>query len=341
MLGLSRIPRGLRVKKRLIVILFLVLLVGVGTLVYVGRQRARVAELYYAGTVEVRQAELAEGKAALKEARGRLKQIDATRRELQAARARLESAETARDLADTILSYARLQAPFNGILTRRSVEPGEVVTAGQEVFSLADLTTVDLKIYVNETEIGNVKPGMQAEVRTDTFPDKVYRGHTTMGVVIPPGWSAAIQAERESPLQVLFDGSDPNYAGISRGYVTAFIERYNQDRLGAALSRRGLERVRPPLEGRIRVWFNEELESRNFVVPDIIAIIIMIVGAILTSLVVAREYENGTMETIRSLPVERTEFMVGKAAPYFLIALALLGIAVFAGAVTRFKKRLD
>jgi ABC-2 type transport system permease protein len=85
------------------------------------------------------------------------------------------------------------------------------------------------------------------------------------------------------------------------------------------------------VEGRIRVWFNEDLESRNFIVPGIIALIIMIVGALLTSLVIAREYENGTMETIRSLPVQAVEFLLGKAIPYFLIALVDVLVAILMG----------
>ena len=158
-------------------------------------------------------------------------------------------------------------------------------------------------------------------------------GWTTMAVIISPGWTGDISADRETPVQVLLDGSDPNFAGVSRGYITAFIEKYNQDQLIDFLNRKGLEKIKPPVEGRIRVWFNEELESRNFVVPGIIAIIIMIVGAILTSLVIAREYENGTMETIRSLPIRGGEFLIGKAIPYFFIAMTDILVAIFMGQV--------
>jgi ABC-2 type transport system permease protein len=87
------------------------------------------------------------------------------------------------------------------------------------------------------------------------------------------------------------------------------------------------------VEGRIRVWFNEDLESRNFIIPGIVAIIIMIVGAMMTSLVVAREYENGTMETILSLPITGNEFLIGKAIPYFFIALTDVLIAVLMGQI--------
>jgi len=159
------------------------------------------------------------------------------------------------------------------------------------------------------------------------------QGRTTMAIIIPPDWTGNIKADRETPLQVLLDGSDPNFAGISRGYITAFVERYNLDRLIDFLNRQGMEKINSPVEARIRVWFNEDLESRNFIVPGIIAIIIMIVGAMLTSLIIAREYENGTMETILSLPIRAGAFLTGKAIPYFLIALIDVIVAVFMGQV--------
>jgi ABC-2 type transport system permease protein len=159
------------------------------------------------------------------------------------------------------------------------------------------------------------------------------RGFTTMAIVIPPGWTKDLTADRQASLQVLLDGSDPNYAGISRGYITAFAESYNRDRLQSFLNRKGMEQIQAPVDGRIRVWFNEDLDSQNFIVPGIIAIIIMMVGALLTSLVIAREYENGTMETIRSLPVSGGEFLLGKAIPYFLITLTDVLVAVFMGQV--------
>jgi ABC-2 type transport system permease protein len=158
-------------------------------------------------------------------------------------------------------------------------------------------------------------------------------GWATMGVTIPPGWTKDITADREAPIQVLLDGSDPNFAGLSRGYITSFVEQYNRDRLLEFLNRKGRQEIKPPVEGRIRVWFNEELESRNFILPGIIAIIIMIVGAILTSLVIAREYENGTMETVRSLPIRGGEFLIGKAVPYFFIGLIDVLVAILMGQV--------
>jgi ABC-2 type transport system permease protein len=150
-------------------------------------------------------------------------------------------------------------------------------------------------------------------------------------IVIPPNFMKSIRADRETPLQIIIDGSDPTFGNIIRGYITAFTEQYNQKLLVSFLNRQGQEQIKPPVDGRIRIWFNEDLESRNFIIPGIIAVIIMIVGALLTSLIIAREYENGTMETIKSMPVKAAELLLGKAIPYFFIGLANVFIAILLG----------
>lgn len=127
-------------------------------------------------TIESAKAQLAEGRAALNLARSNLKKIEATEEAVAAARAQVQAAKAAMELADTQLRYTRLRAPINGIITSRNVELGEVVSPGRQVFSLADLSTVDLKIFVPETEIGKVKPGQKVQVKVDTFPGKDYWG---------------------------------------------------------------------------------------------------------------------------------------------------------------------
>jgi ABC-2 type transport system permease protein len=161
--------------------------------------------------------------------------------------------------------------------------------------------------------------------------DYLDHDRTKVAIVIPPNFMKSIGADRDTPLQILIEGSDPNFAGIIRGYLTAFTEQYNQKLLLSFLNRQGMEKISPPVDGRIRIWFNEDLESRNFIIPGIIAIIIMIVGALLTSLIIAREYENGTMETIKSLPVRAGELLLGKAFPYFIIGLIDVLIAILLG----------
>lgn len=158
-------------------------------------------------------------------------------------------------------------------------------------------------------------------------------GTAAMGIIIPSGFSSAIKSDRASPIQVIIDGSDPNFSSMARGYVNSFLAQYNNRLLISFLDRNNLGRINPPVEGQVRVWFNEDLQSRKFIIPGLIAVIIMIAGAMLTSLVIAREYENGTMETIKSLPLTALELLLGKSIPYFFIALTNVFISVLLGQV--------
>jgi HlyD family secretion protein len=130
-------------------------------------------------TIRTAEARLAEGQAVLRQARSNLLRIDAARKDVGAARAGIAAARAAADQVSIQLDYAQLKAPGPGVITSRSVEPGEVVTPGREVLTLSQLATVDLKIFVDETEIGKVKPGQKAEVRVDTFPDRTFAGTVT------------------------------------------------------------------------------------------------------------------------------------------------------------------
>jgi len=127
-------------------------------------------------SIQAGRSRLREAQAALKLARSNLKNIEVTEKEVQAARAQVQAARAALELAEIQLGYTELRAPFEGVIVSRNVEPGEVATIGQEVISIADLSEVDLKIFVDETEIGRVKPGQRVDVKIDTFADKTYPG---------------------------------------------------------------------------------------------------------------------------------------------------------------------
>jgi len=162
-----------------------------------GKNRRRYDQLFQRGVVaekerdalrlndETAQARLDEAEAALKQARGNLKKIEATRKDLAGAEALIAASRAALEQTRIQRGYAELRAPFAGIVTSRNVEPGEVVSPGREVLTLADLTEVDLKIFVNETEIGRVRPGQKVEVRVDTFPKRVFPG--AVAFVSPEG----------------------------------------------------------------------------------------------------------------------------------------------------------
>jgi len=138
-----------------------------------------------AETIRTAEAKVAEGEALLKQAQSNLIRVEAAKKEVGAARAVVAAARAALEQTEIQLEYTRLKAPRPGIVTSRSIEPGEVVTPGREVFTLSDLETVDLKIFVDETQIGNVKPGQKADVRVDTFPEKTFAG--TVAFISPEG----------------------------------------------------------------------------------------------------------------------------------------------------------
>ncbi|MGD0774076.1 MAG: ABC transporter permease [Candidatus Solibacter sp.] len=157
------------------------------------------------------------------------------------------------------------------------------------------------------------------------------RSRILMGVVIPRDYSRQLGAGREAQVQILLDGSDSNTASIALGYAESLVSSYSLDLRTAALNRRAGERLTPPVEARLRVWYNSSLESKNYVVPGLIAVILQIIAALLTSLTIAREWEMGTMEQILSTPLRPAEMVLGKMFAYFLVGLADATIAVLVG----------
>lgn len=152
-------------------------------------------------------------------------------------------------------------------------------------------------------------------------------GDAMMALVIPKDFSHFIESGKTAALQLLVDGSDSNTATIAMGYVRSVVAGYNVTLLTDTLSGLGLSPARS-VEMRSRIWFNMGLNSRWFIVPGVIAMIIMIIAALLTSICVAREWERGTMEQLISTPVKAPELIIGKFLPYFVIGFIDLFVAV-------------
>jgi ABC-2 type transport system permease protein len=157
------------------------------------------------------------------------------------------------------------------------------------------------------------------------------KGEVKMGLVIPWNFSKTIKAEKVIPVQVLLDGTDSNTANIVLSYAQAITRQYTQEKTILKVSRMGITNFNLPIDVRPRVWFNEELESKNYFVPGLVAVIISIIGVLLTGQVIVREWENGTMELLISTPVRKGELMVGKLFPYFFLGLLDLFLAVVMG----------
>ncbi len=156
-------------------------------------------------------------------------------------------------------------------------------------------------------------------------------GQVLMGLVIPADFSRNLDADRETAVQILIDGTDANTATIALGYATAIVSLYSQELMRQKMNRLGMGKISPPIEPRIRVWFNPDLESKNFIVPGLIAVIMVILAAILTSGTVAREWERGTMEQLISTPMRSAELVLGKLIPYFVIGMIDLALSVIMG----------
>jgi ABC-2 type transport system permease protein len=151
-------------------------------------------------------------------------------------------------------------------------------------------------------------------------------------LVVPADFGDRIGAGREASAQIVVDGSDANTATIALGYANAVVARYSADVRLRAVRREGGRAVPVPLELRPRVWYNPELESKNYIIPGLIAVIMMVIAALLTSLTVAREWERGTMEQLIATPVKCGELILGKLIPYFAIGMLDVVLAVAAGA---------
>jgi len=146
-------------------------------------------------------------------------------------------------------------------------------------------------------------------------------GWALVALVIPRDYSRRVSSGHSAPVQLIVDGSDSNTATIAIGYAESVAQSYSQEITLKEMQRRGGGKVHPPLDLRARAWFNTELQSKNFIIPGLIAVIMNVIAALLTSLTVAREWEMGTMEQLISTPIKPRELVLGKLFPYFAIGL--------------------
>ncbi|MCS6327199.1 MAG: ABC transporter permease [Nitrospira sp.] len=156
-------------------------------------------------------------------------------------------------------------------------------------------------------------------------------GEALVALVIPVDFAMDVGSGRVGRAQAIVDGSDSNTATIVLGYVETVARTYNQDLAIEQAARTSGRTVTVPLDLRQRVWFNADMESKNYIIPGLIAVIMMVIAAMLTSLTVAREWETGTMEQVISTPLKGPELILGKLLPYFSIGMLDVLVAVLMG----------
>jgi ABC-2 type transport system permease protein len=155
------------------------------------------------------------------------------------------------------------------------------------------------------------------------------RGRAWMALSIPAGYGEALGAGRPQAVQVIADGSDANSTNIGLGYAANLIAGYAQE---LAIEGRGATGPASGIEPRVRVWFNPRLESRDFMIPGVLAMLLLMVTTNLSAMGIVREKELGTLEQLNVTPLRRWELILGKLLPYGLVGMVdvvlVLGVAL-------------
>jgi ABC-2 type transport system permease protein len=146
-------------------------------------------------------------------------------------------------------------------------------------------------------------------------------GVCSVAIVVPPQFAENLHSSGQASVQAILDASDSNSASIGMGYAQAIVQSYSSEIRITWQKQGGLAAGVPDVTFEPRTWFNEDLESMANLVPGVVALVMAVVGAFLTSLTIAREWERGTMEQLISTPVGKLEIQIGKLLPYFVIGI--------------------
>jgi ABC-2 type transport system permease protein len=166
----------------------------------------------------------------------------------------------------------------------------------------------------------------------DNYPQVVRAiddGSAKMGIMIPWNFSQILRDGGKVQVQTLIDATDDNTANILIGYTQAVVQGYSSEIQVQTLRRLGAAIQPASVQVETRTWYNEDLESSAFIIPGVLALVMSVIGAFLTSLTIAREWERGTMEQLISTPVSAAEIMLGKLIPYFVLGMADTVISAF------------
>jgi ABC-2 type transport system permease protein len=201
---------------------------------------------------------------------------------------------------------------------------GYAVTTDVKNVALAvydlDNTVASRELIARFVRSGYFHIAFRAE-QEDQVQSLLDRGRVQALIRLNRGFEEDLKAGRTAPVQLIVDGTDSNTAAIVLNYGARIVAPYSQGLLYERLVRtRGLNRPPGLVDLESRAWFNENLESRNFYVPGVIALLVMIITLLLTSMAVVREKEMGTMEQILVTPITSGEFILGKTIPFALIS---------------------
>ena len=184
------------------------------------------------------------------------------------------------------------------------VVDGDRSTASRELIARFDASS---NFYIGDVVSGN-----------GSVEHHLSHGAAWMALTIPAGFSDRLASGRSDTVQVIADGTDSNSTGVALGYARNVVAAFSAEK--TADLRPGVPRI-APIDADIRVWFNPRLESRDFMVPGIVALLLLVVTTNLSAMAIVREREVGTLEQLNVTPLARWELIVGKLLPYALIGM--------------------
>jgi ABC-2 type transport system permease protein len=155
--------------------------------------------------------------------------------------------------------------------------------------------------------------------------------HARVVLIIPSTFTKDIQHGGDASIQVIVDGANSNAAATVLGYINAIVQQYSVKVMTESFIRMGRQTITMPIDFQPRVWYNPELESAKFLVPGLIAFILMVTAVISTALAIVRERELGTMEQLMVSPIKPLELILGKTIPYTIISLFATVAILFLG----------
>ena len=199
------------------------------------------------------------------------------------------------------------------------VADGDHSTASRSLIARFD-ASANFTVIDTVTTVRDVDPYLQ-------------RGQAWVALAIPQGYGRSLEAHEPVAVQVVADGSDSNSTTVALGYATALIGEYAAELASPPAASPGQTPAAAAIDLRVRVWFNPQLESRFFMIPGVLALLLLLVTANLAAMAIVREKEFGTLEQLNVTPLRRWELIVGKLLPYGVIALIdvllVTAVAVF------------
>ena len=165
--------------------------------------------------------------------------------------------------------------------------------------------------------------------KTSKIDKQLDDGHASIAIVIPRGFEKKIGAGQSAPLQLIADGTETSTAGIGLSYASTIVTQYSQNILLESLVKKGSVTMPARVSAEFRVWYNPDLKSRNFMVPGVLGLLLMVMTMLLTSLAIVKEKELGTLEQLVVTPIKPYQLIIGKLAPFFLIGVVDVVLVIF------------